>query len=67
MPSVKINGALREVPDGLSVRSLLEFAGIAPRLVVVELNGAVVYPENWDDTAVKDGDELEVASFVGGG
>ena len=67
MPSVKISGALREVPDGLSVRSLLEFAGIAPRLVVVELNGAVVYQENWDDTPVKDGDELEVASFVGGG
>ncbi len=67
MASVKINGKDREVPDGVSLTKLFEIEGIQPRLVVVELNGAVVFPESWSETEIKDGDEIEIASFTGGG
>ncbi len=55
------------MPDGVSLTKLFEIEGIQPRLVVVELNGAVVFPESWSETEIKDGDEIEIASFTGGG
>lgn len=58
---------MREVPDGILLPQLLDIEGIQPRLVVVELNGAVVFPESWSETEIFDGDEIEIASFVGGG
>lgn len=67
MASVKVNGKVREVPDGIFLPQLLEIEGVQPRLVVVELNGAVVFPESWGQTEINDGDEIEIASFVGGG
>ena len=67
MAQVTVNGAARDLRDGLNVREILAQLDIVPRLVVVELNGVVVYPERWNETIVNDGDRIEIVSFVGGG
>jgi sulfur carrier protein len=67
MAQVTVNGAARDLHDGLNVREILAQLDIVPRLVVVELNGVVVYPERWNETIVNDGDRIEIVSFVGGG
>ena len=65
--NVRVNGDDRQVEDGATVAGLLSACGFPLRLVVVERNGRVVYPENWEATPVEAGDVFEIASFVGGG
>lgn len=65
---LKINGAEREIPSEIkNVKDLLSFLGIRTRFVAVELNGKIVYKEDYKETTLKEGDKLEIASFVGGG
>ena len=49
------------------LESLINHLGYQPQLVVVELNGAIINPQDWINTKIKDGDSLEVVTIVGGG
>ena len=62
-----INGEQREFPDGLTVAALVGQLGMKPDRVAVELNLEIVPRTQWDTTALKHGDKLEVVHFVGGG
>lgn len=62
-----INGESREFLDGLTLASLVEQLGMKADRVAVELNLDIVPRSNWDSTALKDGDKLEIVHFVGGG
>ena len=65
--TIQLNGALREVAAGLNVRNLLNALGIDPQRVAVELNRQIIRKADWDSTAVENGAEVEVVTFVGGG
>jgi thiamine biosynthesis protein ThiS len=62
-----INGEQRDFPDGLTVAALVAHLGMKPDRVAVELNLDIVPRTQWETTALKDGDKLEVVHFVGGG
>jgi thiamine biosynthesis protein ThiS len=62
-----INGEQREFPDGLTVAALVAQLGMKPDRVAVELNLEIVPRAQWETTALKNGDKLEVVHFVGGG
>lgn len=62
-----LNGEQREFPDGLTVAALVAQLGMKPDRVAVELNLEIVPRSNWDTTAIKSGDKLELVHFVGGG
>lgn len=64
---IRINGEEREITGGLSIAGLLEELKIRPGRVVVELNRNIVAREAHGSTLLKDGDELEIVHFVGGG
>lgn len=64
--TVKVNGESRDIPQGQSVRALLEAAGLTPEKVAVELNRRLLRSERYD-TPLKEGDEVEIVTFVGGG
>lgn len=64
---VHINGDDRRIPDGLSVRELLEHLDLQPSMVVVERNREIVERERYDEVPVRAGDRLELVHFVGGG
>jgi thiamine biosynthesis protein ThiS len=64
---VVVNGTPREVPGGLSLLQLLERFELDPRLVVVELNRQIVRRPALAGTSVRDGDQVELVHFVGGG
>ncbi len=64
---ITLNGEKREVPDGSTVLDLLEFLKIQHQRVAVELNETIVKKERYRETAVQDGDSLEIVSFMGGG
>jgi len=52
---------------GKSVAEYLNSAGYNLMRVAVELNGNIVPKAMYADTIFKDGDSVEVVSFVGGG
>ena len=67
MIQITINGQLREVPDGLNIRSLLEWLDLSGDRVAVEQNREIVQRDHWNETRVKPSDHLEIVQFVGGG
>ncbi len=64
---VIINGAMSELPDGLTVRGLIEHLGLTSGPVAVERNREVVPRAVHTSTSLADGDVLELVHFVGGG
>ncbi len=62
-----INGEPTEVPAGLSLTDLLGRLGLDRRRLAVEVNLEVVPRAQHDALRLKDGDRLEIVSFVGGG
>jgi len=64
---IEVNGETRELPDGTSISELLSELGVTQPHVAVELNLEVVPRAQHADTALRDGDRLEVVTLVGGG
>lgn len=62
-----VNGEPAEVPDGLSVAALLEHLAIRAPRVAVEVNLEVVKRDRHASHLLKEGDRVEIVSFVGGG
>ena len=67
MAELMVNGVTQSVPDGTTVTQLLNTLQIAPERVVVELNLAILKRAELGNTVLKDGDQVEVVHFVGGG
>jgi sulfur carrier protein len=67
MPLIEVNGVVREVEAGRTVRGLLEDLDLDDRLVVVELNRRIVRRDHRTDAVLQDGDRVEIVHFVGGG
>lgn len=65
--NITLNGEIKEVPGKLTVFGLLEFLKIQHQRVAVELNMEIVKKDKYAATVIKDGDNLEVVSFMGGG
>jgi len=62
-----VNGVKQRMPDGTTVTQLLSTLKIAPERVVVELNLTILKRVEHPSTALKDGDQVEIVHFVGGG
>jgi sulfur carrier protein len=62
-----LNGREQEVPDGLSVRGLIEHLALGEGPVAVELNRAIVPRAEHAERNLAEGDVVEIVHFVGGG
>jgi thiamine biosynthesis protein ThiS len=62
-----VNGEELDFSDGNTVRQLLEQLHLTDRPVAVERNGQIVRHSTFDQTALNEGDMLEVVTLVGGG
>ena len=65
-----VNGEEKKIninSKNLLLSETLEFMGYNRKTVVVELNDLIVNSKKWDDVTLKDGDNLEIVSIVGGG
>lgn len=65
--TILLNGDKRELAAPLTVAQLLSALDIDSRRVAVELNLAVVKKAAYDSSVIKEGDEVEIVNFVGGG
>ncbi len=65
--ALQVNGKQRTLEAGSTVLDLLASLGLHERLVVVELNGAILKRATFGETGLSGGDVVEIAHFVGGG
>ena len=63
---VKINGKELNVA-GKSIAEYLATTNYDPKRIAVERNGDIVPKSQYGETVLRDGDSVEVVSFVGGG
>ncbi|MBL8660488.1 MAG: sulfur carrier protein ThiS [Rhodospirillales bacterium] len=64
---VTINGEDKLVVAPLTVEQLLADIGLDPRKVAVERNLEIVPRSGYGETALGDGDRIEIVHFIGGG
>ena len=64
---VHINGEMHDVPDGISLQSLLEKLQLPQQRVAVELNAEVIRRSDWTERQISADDKIEIVHFVGGG
>ena len=67
MISIHVNGEARQVPEGLTLASLVDWLQMPADRVAVERNLEIVPRNQWSETTIIEGDRLEVVHFVGGG
>ena len=65
--NITVNGQNRNYPEQLTLMQLLETLELAIDRVVVELNRDILATDKLADIRLKDGDNLELIQFVGGG
>ena len=65
--TITLNGEPFELSGPLTVTELLSHLEIDARRVAVEHNVTVLKRTAFDDTIVREGDQVEIVNFVGGG
>ena len=64
---IVVNGENRTVRDGATVLSLLAELSLPATRVAVERNREIVRKAEFAGTALREGDRVEIVTFVGGG
>ena len=63
---VKVNGEPKDIA-GKTIAEYLATTDYDMKRIAVERNGDIVSKAQYSETVLKDGDSIEVVSFVGGG
>lgn len=63
-----INGETMNIPDtAKTVSGLLNYFQLSDKVLIVELNEAILEKNTHENTLLSDGDRIEIVHFVGGG
>ena len=62
-----INGDEFNFEQDLPVTEVLSSLELDQERIIVEFNGALIKKENFNETIVRESDQLELLEFVGGG
>ena len=62
-----VNGTKKGLPGVFSVKEYLEQNGYVISQIAVELNEEILPKTEYVSTVLKDGDVMEIVSFMGGG
>ena len=67
---IKVNGEEKKLEldqEDVLLSTALDYMGYKPNTIVVELNNSIINSLKWGKVKLKDGDNLEIVSIVGGG
>ena len=65
--TIKLNGKDHLLEDPVSITKLLESIGLGSKPVVVELNQKALFPREYQESVLSDGDHVEVITIAAGG
>ena len=63
---IRLNGTERETKAG-TIAKLLEELGLPRQTALVDHNGEAARREDWEETALREGDKVEVLRVAAGG
>jgi len=67
---IKVNGEEIKIEldqENVLLSTALNYMGYKPNTIVVELNNLIINSIKWEKVKLKEGDNLEIVSIVGGG
>ena len=67
---IRVNGEEKQIDldqENALLSTALNYMGYNPKTIVVELNNLIINSLKWEKVKLKDGDNLEIVSIVGGG
>ena len=67
---IKVNGEEKKIEldqENTLLSTALNHMGYKQNTIVVELNSLIINSMKWEKVKLKDGDNLEIVSIVGGG
>ncbi len=67
---IKVNGKEQKIEldqENALLSKALKSMGYNPNTIVVELNNLIINSIKWEKVKLKEGDNLEIVSIVGGG
>jgi sulfur carrier protein len=65
--NIIINGTSQELTAVKNLSEIVSTFCKQPKHVITELNGTIIPSDQWPQISLKDGDALELVTFVGGG
>lgn len=65
--TIQLNGEPHVIEGDARLTTLIETLKMKPTRIAVELNREVVPRANYSEITLREGDELELINFVGGG
>ena len=65
--NITLNGQAKELSDTQNLKEIVAQFCRNKTPVIAELNGEIVKNPQWENAVVKEGDTVELISFVGGG
>lgn len=64
---IVLNGEPKEVKDGITIKELVETLGIKVPNYAVAVGMDVIPKSEYETYTLKEGDKVEIVTFVGGG
>ena len=67
---IKVNGEEKKIEidqENVLLSTVLNAMGYKSNTIVVELNNLIINSTKWEKVKLKEGDNLEIVSIVGGG
>ena len=65
--SIQLNGAAKTLADACNVSQLLQQLALDPKRVAVKVNYELVSRDHHDNKCLREGDQVEIVTLVGGG
>jgi thiamine biosynthesis protein ThiS len=65
--TIHINGEVRKIDPGQSLKDLIDSLGLPPQAALVEHNGRALLRSEWPGIHLAGGDRLEILRVVAGG
>ena len=64
---IRLNGKVREVAEGITVRRLLDELGLHPMRVAVQRNLDIIKRDRYEEVVLQPGDTIEILTVMAGG
>ena len=65
--TIRLNGKDHPFDTPVSVQALLESIGMGEKPVVVELNKKALFPREYTESQLENGDQIEIITIAAGG
>jgi len=64
---VKINGKESDILPDSTIQDLIRTKNLPEKIIIVDLNGSIINPEDWSNTYLRPDDDLELIQIIAGG